>query len=394
VDRCVVLVDAGYLFGAAASLLTGEASRDSIRVDFPALVESITSRAATATRLPVLRVYWFDAAPDRVPLPEHRLLRALPRVTVRLGVLTQSGGRPTQKGVDAAIHAVLTDLAQRKACADVVVITGDGDLLPAVVSAKDHGVALHVWAVQAADGAFNQSEELVAEADERQVLGLDWVSATITPRAVGEERLRSREEREILAAPRSEIPAESGEPCPETDDPHLVAHLVTNGAPRPGMPTPKLIAELHKRHDHPATAVHPADSTLRWSSEQGVLERGLPMLADLTGRQQQWQDREADITSVTGEPTEVGRVYARRWSTRVTADQLADLRAAYPRIPRQLDGELLRYAARFNLLTSHDDRIVQEDRYKIRDGFWREIEERTGALPPASVPANREPVKS
>jgi hypothetical protein len=392
VDRCVVLVDAGYLFGAAASLLTGEASRDSIRPDFPALVKSITSRAATVTGLPVLRVYWFDAAPDRVPLPEHRLLRALPRVTVRLGVLTQSGGRPTQKGVDAAIHAVLTDLSQRKACADVVVITGDGDLLPAVVSAKDHGVAVHVWAVQAADGAFNQSEELVAEADERQVLGHDWVSATITPRAVAEERQRSREEREILAAPRSEIPAESAEPCPDTDDPHLMVHLGTNGS-RPGVPTPKLIAELHKRHEQTTAAAHPADSTLRWSSEQGVLERGLPMLADVTGRQQQWQDREADITSVTGEPTEVGRVYARRWTTRVATDQLADLRAAYPRIPRQLDGELLRYAARFNLLTSHDDRIVQEDRYKIRDGFWREIEERTGSLPQAAVPA-REPVKS
>ena len=32
-DRCIVLVDAGYLLGAAASLLAGEPSRSRITVD-------------------------------------------------------------------------------------------------------------------------------------------------------------------------------------------------------------------------------------------------------------------------------------------------------------------------------------------------------------------------
>ncbi|MCZ9341849.1 NYN domain-containing protein, partial [Streptomyces sp. TRM76130] len=127
----------------------------------------------------LLRIYWFDGAPDRVPQPEHRRLRVMPRVTVRLGALTRSDGRWAQKGVDAAMHAELTELARNRACSDVVLVTGDGDLLPGMMAAKEHGVAVHLWAVQAADGDYNQSEDLVAEADERRVLDRVWITQAV-----------------------------------------------------------------------------------------------------------------------------------------------------------------------------------------------------------------------
>jgi len=71
-DRCVVLVDAGYLLGAAASLLAGEPSRSRILVDHAAVVAGLRKRAEEETGQPLLRIYWFDGAPDRVPQPEHR----------------------------------------------------------------------------------------------------------------------------------------------------------------------------------------------------------------------------------------------------------------------------------------------------------------------------------
>nr|WP_158072062.1 hypothetical protein [Streptomyces sp. CB01580] len=37
--------------------------------------------AQTGTGQPLLRIYWFDGAPDRVPRPEHRRLRVVPRGT-------------------------------------------------------------------------------------------------------------------------------------------------------------------------------------------------------------------------------------------------------------------------------------------------------------------------
>lgn len=208
-DRCIVLVDAGYLLGAAASLLAGEPSRSRISVDHVALVQGLRERAESDTERPLLRIYWFDGAPDRVPQPEHRRLRVMPRVTVRLGALTRSDGRWAQKGVDAAMHAELTELARNRACSDIVLVTGDGDLLPGMMAAKEHGVAVHLWAVQAADGDYNQSEDLVAEADERRVLDRAWITKAVRAKEVGG----------ICApqpAPRPEIAAILSAPLPES----------------------------------------------------------------------------------------------------------------------------------------------------------------------------------
>ncbi|MDG4862969.1 NYN domain-containing protein, partial [Streptomyces sp. T-3] len=208
-DRCVVLVDAGYLLGAAASLLAGEPSRSRIAVDHTALIHGLRALAESDTERPLLRIYWFDGAPDRVPQPEHRRLRVMPRVTVRLGALTRSDGRWAQKGVDAAMHAELTELARNRACSDVVLVTGDGDLLPGLMSAKEHGVAVHLWAVQAADGDYNQSEDLVAEADERRVLDRAWITQAVHAKELGGPCAPQ-------PVPRPEIAAILSAPLPES----------------------------------------------------------------------------------------------------------------------------------------------------------------------------------
>ncbi|OII63982.1 NYN domain-containing protein [Streptomyces sp. CC53] len=429
VDRCVVLVDAGYLLGAAASLIAGEPARSRITVDHAALVQALREGAEADTRQPLLRIYWFDGAPDRVPQPEHRRLRVMPRVTVRLGALTRSDGRWAQKGVDAAMHAELTELARNRACSDVVLVTGDGDLLPGLMSAKEHGVAVHLWAVQAADGDYNQSEDLVAEADERRVLDRAWITRAV----------RAKDLTGPCApppAPRPEIAAILAAPLPEAalaasterasgNGSHASGTGQDPGAPasRPagtsrsgasdapadgtasgaasapstasrGVPTPKDLAGLRPPgHPQapPAPAV-PANATLRWSSDRGWIDRpggpvgeppetaSLPTLAQLTSAEQRWADREEDITTVGGDPFEVGQVFARRWMDRLPDPSHVDnLSSMYPRIPHRIDGELLRYAARFGLLAHKDDQIDEHDRYAIRAGFWREIDVRAAA---------------
>ncbi|WP_405580386.1 NYN domain-containing protein [Streptomyces sp. NBC_01190] len=419
-DRCVVLVDAGYLLGAAASLLAGEPSRSRILVDHAGVVAGLRKRAEEETGQPLLRIYWFDGAPDRVPQPEHRRLRVMPRVTVRLGALTRTDGRWAQKGVDAAMHAELSELARNRACSDVVLVTGDGDLLPGMMSAKEHGVAVHLWAVQAADGDYNQSEDLVAEADERRVLDREWITAAIRARDVsgacpppGPRPEIRPEIAAILSAPLPESasaapesqhashPVHEGHPAHAGHPGHAIntADPVKNGSgPGPGaitapnkgvtVPTPKDLAGLGRPTHTASPGSQPAPSaTLRWSSDKGWTDRGtgtdlpdtsgLPTLAQVTTAEQRWADREADITAVSGDPYEVGQVFARRWIARVNdASQLQHLSSHYPRVPHRIDGELLRYAARFGLLAHKDDQIDEHDRYAIRAGFWREVEGR------------------
>ncbi|MFD8548493.1 NYN domain-containing protein [Streptomyces sp. NPDC059649] len=422
-DRCVVLVDAGYLLGAAASLLAGEPARSRITVDHAALIQGLRQRAEADTERPLLRIYWFDGAPDRVPQPEHRRLRVMPRVTVRLGALTRSDGRWAQKGVDAAMHAELTELARNRACSDIVLVTGDGDLLPGLMSAKEHGVAVHLWAVQAADGDYNQSEDLVAEADERRVLDRTWITRAV----------RAKELSGLCPpppVPRPEIAAILSAPLPESAVAAAAAATASqsgpdqadgthpgtpaNGVTRPaagsngdqpsgaepgtsgsrGVPTPKDLAGLGRDRAAGQGAAQPTaagGATLRWSSDKGWVERGgpvgepdatasLPTLAQLTSAEQRWADREEDITAVSGDPFEVGQVFARRWTERLSDPaHLQQLSTEYPRIPHRIDGELLRYAARFGLLAHKDDQIDEHDRYAIRAGFWREVDLRTAA---------------
>jgi uncharacterized LabA/DUF88 family protein len=395
-DRCVVLVDAGYLLGAAASLLAGEPSRSRITVDHAAVVAGLRERAELETGQPLLRIYWFDGAPDRVPQPEHRRLRVMPRVTVRLGALTRTDGRWAQKGVDAAMHAELSELARNRACSDVVLVTGDGDLLPGMMSAKEHGVAVHLWAVQAADGDYNQSEDLVAEADERRVLDREWIIRAIRAREVAGPCAPPSPRPEIaaiLSAPLPDSARGHAEPAPAEP-----AAASKNGAaateqPPAGhggkiVPTPKDLAALRTPHPAPAASAASAapSATLRWSSDKGMVaapdtaDSNLPMLAQLTTAEQRWADREEDITTVSGDPFEVGQVFARRWIARLADSGLVQqLSVEYPRVPHRIDGELLRYAARFGLLAHKDDQIDEHDRYAIRAGFWREIDARSVA---------------
>ncbi|MFJ7767137.1 NYN domain-containing protein [Streptomyces sp. NPDC097107] len=396
-DRCIVLVDAGYLLGAAASLLAGEPSRSRITVDHAALIQGLRDRAESDTQQPLLRIYWFDGAPDRVPQPEHRRLRVMPRVTVRLGALTRSDGRWAQKGVDAAMHAELTELARNRACSDVVLVTGDGDLLPGMMAAKEHGVAVHLWAVQAADGDYNQSEDLVAEADERRVLDRAWITKAVRAKELGgicaPPPVPRPEIAAILSAPlpESALSAATERPAQEPEHPTATGAAARNGTeervpPAKGVPTPKDLAALRAPGAaHPAP--HPPTATLRWSSDKGWVDRSgaeppeavsLPTLAQLTTAEQRWADREEDITTVGGDPYEVGQVFARRWLERLgDHGHLQKLSGMYPRIPHRVDGELLRYAARFGLLAHKDDQIDEHDRYAIRAGFWREIDVRT-----------------
>ncbi|MFD5436089.1 NYN domain-containing protein [Kitasatospora sp. NPDC127067] len=435
-DRCVVLVDAGYLLGAAASLLAGDPSRSKVTVNHTALITALRERAEAETGLPLLRIYWFDAAPDRRPMPEHRRLRVLPRVTVRLGALTRAEGRWVQKGVDAAMHAELSELARNRACADVVLITGDGDLLPGMMTAKEHGVAVHLWALQAADGDFNQSEDLVGEADERRVLDREWIEGSFSLRehsSMFPAPGARQEIAKILAAPPAAPPAVLPTVVPPVVRPVAAASAAAapaaasagadsdaEGRPQPAaaalkvVPTPKDLAGRassvtaitpsangtngpgatgHGTNGHAANghgvnghgAVAQAGPVLRWSSDRGWVDRpapepavtagdSLPTLAQLTTAEQRWADREEDITSIGGDAHEVGQVFARRWSDRVgDTERLTTLWPDYPRIPHRVDGELLRYAARFGLLAHKDDQIDEHDRYAIRAGFWKEL---------------------
>jgi hypothetical protein len=97
-------------------------------------------------------------------------------------------------------------------------------------------------------------------------------------------------------------------------------------------------------------------------------------------RAQAWQDNEQDATAAGGTPADLGATFGARWVARATRqhrEALVDLR---PRLPRHLDGELLRYAEKQGVDTRAEDEVAK---HAVRAGFWTAVAE---AHPPDDEP--------
>ena len=165
-SRYAIMVDVGYIYASAGELLFSAASRREYRVDADKLIQALTRHAEEQLRGELLRIYWYDAARDRVPTIDQRVIAQMPWVKLRLGNLNARG---QQKGVDAQIRADMEALARHRAITDAVLVAGDEDMVPAVEAAQAYGVRVHLWGVEPPYGT-NQAERLVWESDTVEVL--------------------------------------------------------------------------------------------------------------------------------------------------------------------------------------------------------------------------------
>src|SRR5256884_6168531 len=164
--RYAIMVDVGYIYAAAGELLFSSSSRREYRVDTDKLIQALTRQADGQVRGELLRVYWYDAARDRVPTIDQRVIAQMPWVKLRLGNLNARG---QQKGVDAQIRADMEALARHRAITDSVLIAGDEDMVPAVEAAQAFGVRVHLWGIEPPYGT-NHADCLVWESDTVDVL--------------------------------------------------------------------------------------------------------------------------------------------------------------------------------------------------------------------------------
>jgi len=360
-DRCAVLVDAGYLLAAAANVVSGDPGRPGIDVDFPGLVTALTERAAAETGLPVLRVYWYDAAPATGPTREQRLLRVLDGVKLRLGKLVRrDDGKFEQKGVDTFLHADLTGLARKRAVADVVLVSGDEDLLHAVEEAQEYGTRIHLWG---AASDYNQSLELVAAVDQSTLLSEEWLKPYVwvkLPLPVLEE---------LGGEPGlSRAPGGAGE----------------QAKPHKAFPSPL---------DMPQRLLHPTESP-----KSPLANSRFPKLWQVTSPTQRFMDAEENKSMGRAEPIDVGRAYVERWMARATEAErrrLTEWTATWTWVPHDLDPDLLRFANDLGIDTWEAE--LEPIKHELRAGFldglkrWRELHggEAGGPLGPlgTSLPA-------
>ena len=159
-ERVAVFVDAGYLFAQGSFELSGHKQpRSAIELEFDKVVSALRRFAESASKLPLLRIYWYDGT-NREPTAVQIAMAELDDVKVRLGFLNSSG---QQKGVDSLIVTDMIALARNRAMAECVLLSGDEDLRIGVQKAQEFGVRVHLLGVKPVRG--NQSMFLYREAD-------------------------------------------------------------------------------------------------------------------------------------------------------------------------------------------------------------------------------------
>lgn len=164
-ESFVILADAGYVYAAAGTLVHGTKARNDLLLNHGALRDHLESFGRETTGVSMLRMYWYDAAPNRVPTPEHDHIASLRAVQLRLGRLSNAG---LQKGVDSLIYRDLFTLSQSGRISDIFLVAGDEDLLEGVNAAKDFGVRISLIGIE--PNQSNQSDALRHSADAIYIL--------------------------------------------------------------------------------------------------------------------------------------------------------------------------------------------------------------------------------
>jgi uncharacterized LabA/DUF88 family protein len=313
-SRYAIMIDVGYIYASTGELLFSASYRHEYRVDAADLIRALTRYASEKIRGELLRVYWYDAARDRVPTFDQRVIAQMPLVKLRLGNLNARG---QQKGVDAQIRADMEALARHRAITDAVLVAGDEDMVPAVEAAQAYGVRVHLWGVEPPYGT-NQAERLVWESDTVHVLERGFLEPYFS---------------------KPEHPADSGQPTPAGSHPRTGHHA-------PPRPTPSVV---FGDRPGPRPPVRPS-----------------PITAPPPPPARLGPDRER--VEIAGEHV------AQKWILTRGEDNIRDLLPG-PILPPVIDKELLVDAEKE---LGQSLRAYQEAREWLRDAFWARVHRQFG----------------
>jgi uncharacterized LabA/DUF88 family protein len=345
--RYAVMVDVGYIYAAAGELLLGTSSRRDFRVDAVPLINAVSKHADELVRGELLRVYWYDAARDRVPTIDQRVIAQMPRVKLRLGNLNARG---QQKGVDAQIRADMEALARHRAITDAVLIAGDEDMVPAVEAAQAYGVRVHLWGIEPPYGT-NQAERLVWESDTVEILDAASVRPYFTRQlvTVADSSRPDDQAASVVPSP-AQLFGDRVPPRPFPAGKTVPVHSVASGGAAAGGVVP------------PASAA-PAAPAVSAGGPAGSGAGGGPASPSRLG-----PDRDR--------VEEAGEHVAQKWILTRGTDNIRDLLPG-PILPPVIDKELLVEAEKELGLSL---RSYQEAREWLRDAFWVRVHREFGII--------------
>lgn len=143
-ERTLVFVDTSYLLASFYnSWETG--ARGQLEIDLREVVSVLDRMITQQLNQPVQRQLWYDGIPESGPHRYQRSLRTIDGIQLRAGQLIEWGDRRTQKAVDTRLVADMVVAGLRNQVSDIVLVSGDADMLPGVAEASSAGVRVHLY---------------------------------------------------------------------------------------------------------------------------------------------------------------------------------------------------------------------------------------------------------
>lgn len=142
-ERTTVYVDTSYLLASFYNSWE-EGAREQLEVSLSNVVHTIDRISKSQSRQSVHRQFWYDGVPDSGPHRYQRTLRVIDGVILRTGQLIEWGNRRSQKAVDTRLVADMVIAALGQQCTDMVLVSGDADMIPGVEAAVEAGVRVHL----------------------------------------------------------------------------------------------------------------------------------------------------------------------------------------------------------------------------------------------------------
>lgn len=237
-ERTQVFVDTSYLLASFYNSWEIGA-RAQLEIDLPEVVATLDNMIHNQLGQPVHRQFWYDGIPESGPHHYQRALRTCDGVQLRAGQLIEWGERRTQKAVDTRLVADMVLAGIRREFTDIVLVSGDADMIPGVQEAVNAGVRVHLYGF----GWDSMSSALRHACDSTTILD---------PR----EDFADCMQLEILEGPLPPVVRNPDEEGEEGEFPTAAAEAaadttVTTGTTdteaTPPVPTPEQVAEKNQR---------------------------------------------------------------------------------------------------------------------------------------------------
>lgn len=400
-ERTLVFVDTSYLLASFYnSWDTG--ARSQLEIDLPEVVNVLGKMIETQLHQPIHRQLWYDGIPDSGPHRYQRALRTCDGVQLRAGQLIEWGDRRTQKAVDTRLVADMVSAAVRQQFTDMVLVSGDADMIPGVQESTLNGVRVHLYGFgwDSVSSALRHScdsttildpREDFADAMQLQVLEGPLPPVIRTRPLVDAEPL---EEPGMTAVPDDAIYSQQPPPpktrahkaaAPEASAPNFPDEPVTEPEATdlhdPSPTESSVEAEILKEADYAQEAVFETQLQESQSAEELQHEDhllaarpkpGIPkpsMMAPRRKLRSRYVPLPDEVWSTAGlqTPFDVGQQYAAWWFENAATTEQRDQSHLLSGggLPPEIDRPLLQFACE----TLHEYTLSEAQRVNLRDGF-------------------------